>query len=333
MKRKIALILSFILLMGVVCLSLPSCSQSNLYSEGEGEISVLCTTFAPFDFTREVGGERVTVSVLQDSGADLHNYTPTAATLEAISQADLFIYVGGTSDENWVPDALAAAGNDSLVILRLMDCIEPQYPHLESDWSDHSEIEHGHSHEDEHHHDGHDHGADEHIWTSVKNAAIMVEAIRDALISVDPEGGTTYSINAEVYKHKLDGLDEQLTALSEDIPMMLFADRFPFVYLLHDYHIPYKAAFSGCSTETNSGFEIQVDLIKAVREQGLPCIFVIEGGDKHLSEAIANETGCKVYSLNSMQSVDRDAIESGASYLAIMQQNIIILKEAFNVID
>lgn len=328
MKRKIALILSLILLLGVVCLSLPSCSQSTVYSEGEGEIAVLCTTFAPFDFTREVGGERVTVSILQDSGADLHNYTPTAATLEAIRHADLFIYVGGTSDENWVPDALAAAGNENLVTLRLMDCIEPQYPHLESDWSDHSEIEH--SHEDEHHHDGHDHGADEHIWTSVKNASLMVDAIKDALISVDPEGGTTYSINAEVYKHKLDGLDKQLTSLAEDIPMMLFADRFPFVYLLHDYHIPYKAAFSGCSTETNSGFEIQVDLIKAVREQSIPCIFVIEGGDKHLSEAIANETGCKIYSLNSMQSVDRAAIESGASYLAIMQQNIIILKEAFN---
>ena len=110
MTRKTALILSAILLLGALCLSLPSCSQATIYSEGDGELNVLCTTFAPFDFTREVGGDRVTVSILQDSGADLHNYTPTAATLEAISQADIFIYVGGTSDENWVHDALAAAG-------------------------------------------------------------------------------------------------------------------------------------------------------------------------------------------------------------------------------
>lgn len=328
MMRKTALILSLILLMGVLCLSLPSCSQSTVYSEGEGDVNVLCTTFAPFDFTREVGGEQVTVSILQDSGADLHNYTPTAATLEAISQADVFIYVGGASDENWVHDALAAAGNESLVTLRLMDCVEPQYPHLESDWSEHSESDHGHEHD--HGHGGHDHGADEHIWTSLKNAALMVDAIKDTLCSVDPEGVTAYSVNAEVYKHELEGLDNQLTALADDVPMMLFADRFPFVYLLHDYHIPYKAAFSGCSTETNSGFEIQVDLIKAVREHSLPCIFVIEGGDKHLSEAIAHETGCQVYSLNSMQSVNRSDIESGVSYIAIMQHNINTLKEAFN---
>lgn len=322
MMRKIALILSFILLIGTVCLSLPSCSQATVYSEGDGDLNVLCTTFALFDFAREVGGNRVTVSILQDSGADLHNYTPTAATLEAISRADVFIYVGGASDESWVQDALAAAGNESLVALRLMDCVSPQYAHLESDWSEHSDTE------DEHDHHGHDHGADEHIWTSVKNAALMVDAIKDTLSGVDPEGSTAYTVNAEVYKHKLNGLDSQLSSLAENVPMMLFADRFPFVYLLHDYHIPYKAAFSGCSTETNSGFEIQVDLIKAVREQSLPCIFVIEGGDKHLSEAIARETGCKVYSLNSMQSVTRSDIESGASYLSIMQQNINTLEEA-----
>lgn len=331
MMRKIALILSLILLLCAIFLSLPSCSQATVYSEGDGDVNVLCTTFAPFDFTREVGGDRVTVSILQDSGADLHNYTPTAATLDAISQADVFIYVGGSSDEGWVHDALAAAGNDSLVTLCLMDYVSPQYAHLESDWSEHSENEEGHDHEDDH--NGHDHGADEHIWTSLKNAALMVDAIKDTLCSVDPDGVTAYSVNAQVYKHKLSGLDSQLTALAEDIPVMLFADRFPFVYLLHDYHIPYKAAFSGCSTETNSGFEIQVDLIKAVREQSLPCIFVIEGGDKHLSEAIAHETGCQVYSLNSMQSVNRSDIQSGASYLTIMQQNINILKEAFNVTD
>ena len=124
MKRKIALILSLVLLLGALCLNLPSCSQATVYSEGDGELNVLCTTFAPFDFTREVGGDRVTVSILQDSGADLHNYTPTAATLEAISQADVFIYVGGTSDEAWVYGAIEASGNTSLRTVCLIDCID-----------------------------------------------------------------------------------------------------------------------------------------------------------------------------------------------------------------
>ena len=207
MMRKTALILSFILLLGALCLSLPSCSASTVYSEGEGELNVLCTSFAPFDLAREVGGDRVTVSILQDSGADLHNYTPTAATLEAISRADVFIYVGGTSDESWVHDALAAAGNSSLITLRLMDCVESQYTHLESDWSEHSEADHGHGHDDHHGHEGHDHGADEHIWTSVKNMIALTDAVKNVLCEADPSGFTAYSVNAEVYKHKLGGLD------------------------------------------------------------------------------------------------------------------------------
>ena len=328
MIRKISLFISVILLLGAICLSLPSCSQASVYSEGDGDLNVLCTSFAPFDLAREVGGDRVTVSILQDSGADLHNYTPTAATLEAISHADIFICVGGTSDETWVHDALSAAGNSSLITLCLMDYIEPQYTHLENDWSDHAGDEHHHDHDQDDHH-GHDHGADEHIWTSITNMMSLTDAVKDVLCEADPAGVTSYSVNAQLYKHSLQSLNEELTALAENIPMMLFADRFPFVYLLHDYHIPYKAAFSGCSTETNSGFEIQVDLIKTVREQSLPCIFVIEGGDKHLAEAVAAETGCKIYSLNSMQSVNRSDIQSGVSYLTIMEQNVNILKEAY----
>ncbi len=338
MVKKISFFISITLLLASFCLFLPSCTQATVYSEGEGELKVLCTSFAPFDFVREVGGDRVTVSILQDSGADLHNYTPTAATLEAISGADVFVYIGGSSDESWLPDALRAAGNDDLITLCLMDSVTPIHAELENDWSDHAHSDgedgnhsddHSDDHSDGHGHNGHDHGADEHIWTSPKNAARMVDAIKETLCQADPEGVTAYSVNAEVYKHKLGSLDEQLTSFFKDVPIMLFADRFPFVYLLHDYQIPYKAAFSGCSTETNSGFEVQVDLIKTAREHDLSCIFVIEGGDKHLANAIADEVGCRIYSLDSMQSVKRSDIEAGASYITIMQQNINTLKEAY----
>ena len=109
MRNKITKLLSLLVLLSVFCFAAVSCGNEAIYSEGEGELNVLCTSFAPFDFAREIGGERVTVTLLQDSGADLHNYTPTAATREALSQADVFIYIGGSSDEAWLPAALAAA--------------------------------------------------------------------------------------------------------------------------------------------------------------------------------------------------------------------------------
>ncbi len=330
MKKKKVLILALSILSALLAAALSSCFGNEIYGEGDGELNVLCTSFAPFDFTREVGGDRVTVSILQDSGADLHNYTPTAATLEAISRADVFIYIGGTSDQSWLPEALRAAGNDDLITLCLMDTIEPQYAHLEGDFSDHS---HGDDHGGVHTHGGHEHGADEHIWTSVKNAKLMVNAIKDTLCLADPEGSDTYEANAISYNSQLDEIDAELEEISKDVPMMIFADRFPFIYLLHDYHIPYKAAFSGCSSETNAGFETQISLMNAVKDNALPCVFIIEGGDKYQADAISAETGCKIYSLNSMQSVKRSDIENGIKYIDVMKNNANILKEAYRGAD
>ena len=356
MKRIITTLISLIICATLVCSALCSCSGEATYGEGEGELRVLCTSFAPFDFAREVGGDRVRVSILQDSGADLHNYTPTAATLDAIANADVFIYIGGTSDEVWIGDAIRASGNEDLTTLCLMDAISPIHAELENDWSgeehdhdhdhdgngdehdhdtelgDHSVDDHsvGKHHDNDHGHEGHDHShADEHIWTSVKNAKLMVSEIKDALISVDPEGKESYESNAYDYLAKLEELDRELESISENIPMILFADRFPFVYLLHDYHVPYMAAFSGCSTEVNAGFGTQVKLIESVKDNNLSCIFVIEGGSKDLADAISAETGCNILSLDSMQSVKRADIIAGDTYLGIMQKNIDTLKEAY----
>ena len=335
MRNKITKLLSLLVLLSVFCFAAVSCGNEAIYSEGEGELNVLCTSFAPFDFAREIGGERVTVTLLQDSGADLHNYTPTAATLEALSQADVFIYIGGSSDEAWLPAALAAAGNSDLLTLCLIDHVEPIYAELQNDWTDHSHSEsshdehHDHSHGHEDGHEGHDHGADEHIWTSVKNSKLMVLEISELLCSADKDGKTYYESRAEEYVSRLDLLDKELEEVTETIPEMIFADRFPFAYLLHDYHVSYRAAFSGCSTEINSGFEMQISLIEAVKKLDDPCIFTIEGGDKHLAEAIASETGCRVYSLDSMQSIKRSDIEHGVNYISIMEKNLATLKEAF----
>ena len=338
MKRTILTLLVLLVCLTPLCAALSSCSGEAIYGEGDGELRVLCTSFAPFDLAREVGGDRVRVSILQDSGADLHNYTPTAATLDAIAQADLFIYIGGTSDEGWINDAIRASGNKGLTTLCLMDYISPIHAELENDWTDDEHDHHDgeaheskHSHNDHDHshgHEGHDHSADEHIWTSVKNAKLMVTAIKDAMTSLDGAGKETYESNCARYISELDRLDGELEAIFDKIPLILFADRFPFVYLLHDYHVPYKAAFSGCSTEVNSGFDTQVKLIESVKDNNLPCIFVIEGGSKDLADAVSAETGCKTYSLNSMQSVKRSDIIAGDTYLSIMQKNIDILKEA-----
>ena len=314
----------------LLCLTFVSCGERTLYSDGDGELKVLCTTFAPFDFARIVGGERVTVTLLQDTGSDMHSYTPTGATLEALSAADAFIYIGGVSDDAWVDDAILAAGNDQLASLRLIDEVEEVVAELEEDWSEHEHHEaddHDHEHED---HDDHEHGADEHIWVSPRNAILCVEAICELFCKLDPDGAGIYQANAEAYVEQLLKLNAEYEAVAELLCQrtMVFADRFPFVYLMHDYKIPYVAAFSGCSTEVNASFEMQVGLIRRVRDENLAFVVVTEGGDKTQAEAIASETGCRIVALDSLQAVKRSDVQEGLTYLDAMAKNLAILKEA-----
>jgi len=336
MKRLLSLILTLLLILPV-CLSLQSCGRTLLYSEGDGELNVLCTTFIPFDFAKKIGGEHVTLTILQDSGTDLHNYTPTVATLDAISEADIFICIGGVSDEAWVHNAIEASENKDITTVFLMDAITPIHAELSNDWSDHEkesdlhDHDHDHNHDQsEHSHEGHNHGADEHIWTSLKNAKIMVETIADCFCSADPVNALEYRKNAKDFQSQLSALDAEYAYFFESImpTTLVIADRFPFVYLLHDYHIPYVAAFSGCSTEVNSSFEMQIQLIKAVKASNIRFIITIEGNEKSLAQAISEETGCKIVTLNSLQSVKRSEIQNGIDYMDIMKQNLNVLKEA-----
>ena len=337
MKRVVLFTMAFLLLISLCAMGFSSCAQLSLYSVGDGDLSVVATIFPPFDFAREVGGERVTVTLLQDNGADLHNYTPTSATLDALSSADIFICIGGVSDEAWINDAIAASGNDSLVKLCLMDFITPVHAELWEDWSG-EDHDHGHEHDDEnehgggHSHEGHEHLADEHIWTSVRNVMAMTEAICGVFSSADADGSEYYSARAEAYIQRLSLLDGELEEIfdGKNAPLAVIADRFPFVYLLHDYHVPYLAAFSGCSTEANASFDTQIRLINAVRDNSLSCVFTTESGDSILAKTVSLETGCDVVVIDSLQSVSRDDIEGGTSYISIMQKNISVLREVFS---
>jgi len=339
-KRLLSLTIVALLLISLCAMGFCSCSASSLYTVGDGEIQVVVTVFPPFDLAREVGGDKVSITLLQDTGTDMHSYTPTSATLDALAKADLFIYIGGVSDESWVYDAIEASGNKSLVSLCLIDTIEQIHAETENDWTApshaHSENTSAHSGEDDDHsahdHSGHDHSGDEHIWTSLRNASIMVGEICDALSTAAPEHAEYFSKRASDYTCKLADLDRSYAEIFEDreIPRVVFADRFPFVYLFHDYHIPYIAAFSGCSTEVNASFETQIGLIEAYKKSSLGYVITIEGGDKAYARSVALETGAKIIALDSMQSVGKREIEAGATYLGIMQKNLDILREVFS---
>lgn len=304
-----------------------SCGASSLYSEGEGELKVVCSSFPAFEFARIVGGDKVTVTILQDSGADIHNYSPTSNAIMSIKNADVFVYIGGESDEAWVDSTLNSANNPDLISLPLMEHCE---------LIEEAEIDNSEEEEHNHEHDNTcEHEYDEHVWLSLKNAFKMVEAIADVFSEVDPENAEFYRANADEYTTKINTLDAEYEAMvaNAERKVVLFADRFPFIYLMNDYGIEYYAAFSGCSTEVNASFETTSFLIGKTNELELPYILIIDADSSNtpaVASTVASSTGAKILTLTSFQSVTRTQIIEGISYLDIMRENLNTLTLALN---
>ena len=299
------------------------------------KISVVAAIFPVYDWVREIAGENIAnidLTLLLDSGADLHNFQPTAADILKVSSSDLFIFVGGESDE-WVEDVLAAAANANLRAVNLVEAL--------GDMAKAEELVEGMEHEHEDEDEGHDHHEheeaemDEHVWLSLRNAQALCRVIADALSEIDPDGAALYQANAAAYLEKLDALDGAYAAAVDAavFDTLLFGDRFPFRYLADDYDLTYYAAFSGCSAESEASFQTIVFLAGKMDELGLPAVLTIEHPKARIAETVVQATKTrnqKILALDSMQSVTAQDVKAGVTYLSIMENNLEVLKEALN---
>lgn len=287
------------------------------------KLNVVATIFPVYDWAREILKDKAELTLLLDKGVDLHSYQPTVEDMIKISNCDVFIYVGGESDE-WVNDALKNSANNSQRAVNLLEIlgslVKPE------------EIVEGMEHEHEHKHEAE---ADEHVWLSLKNACAVCKYISELISDIDPENRGLYRANAENYIKELSELDAEYKKVidASERRVFLFGDRFPFRYLADDYGLKYYAAFSGCSAETEASFETVIFLAKKVDELKLPCVLTIENPRHKIAETIIASTAEKnqsVLSLNSMQSTTMKDIREGATYLSIMQKNLDTLKTALN---
>lgn len=334
MKKITALLLALFMLVA----ALAGCGKQNDTNQTD-KLSIVTTIFPEYDWVREILGEKADnaeITMLLDNGVDLHSYQPTADDIVKISDCDLFIYVGGESDE-WVEDALRNAANRNMKVINLLEVLgdsvkteeivegmqEEEYEHEDAEEHEHEDAEE-HEHEEE---------ADEHVWLSLKNAKMLVRVISKALQELDPDSKDIYAANADAYVKKLSALDaEYQTAVdAASNKTILFGDRFPFRYLVDDYGLRYYAAFVGCSAETEAGFETISFLAKRVDEWKLPCVLTIEGAPHKIAETIVRNTTAKnqrVLTMDSMQSTTSKDVKNGTTYLSVMEKNLSVLKEA-----
>ena len=340
MKRIIPLCLALIMTVGL----LAGCGKQNEpAASDETRLRVVTTIFPEYDWVREILGDKADnaeVTMLLDNGADLHSYQPTADDIVKISECDLFIYVGGESDD-WVDDALKNAANKNMKVINLLEALGERVKTEEVvEGMQEEEHDHDHDHEDADEHDDakeHDHEEeaeyDEHVWLSLKNAQTLCSAISGVLQQIDPDNKDTYAANASAYIKKLSALDAEYQAAVNAAARktVLFGDRFPFRYLAEDYGLRYYAAFAGCSAESEASFETISFLAGKVDELNLPCVLTIEGVQHKIAETIVRNTAAKnqkVLTMDSMQSTTSKDAANGATYLSVMEQNLSVLKEA-----
>ena len=313
--KRILPILSSVLIL----LSLCACG---VRSADSNKIKVVCTVFPIYDWTREIAEDKAEIIWLTENGTDMHSFQPSAADMVKIAECDILVYIGGESDK-WVDETVKQYQNEKRTFINLTSLLGDSL----------KEEEHTEGMQEEHEQGEEEAEYDEHIWLSLKNAALFSGAIADSLAEKDPENAEFYKENARNYTEKLTALDGEYQKAVSAAPLktLLVADRFPFRYLTEDYGLSYYAAFPGCSAETEASFETVAFLSAKADELGLKYIIKTETAATKIAETvIANtkEKNQQILVLDSMQSVGSKDAKNGTTYLSVMEKNLETLKKA-----
>ena len=315
-KLKKALAVLIAVLAVSTALAVPLSGSVTVYKKEKA--SVVATTFAPYDFSRQIAGEDAEVSMLLAPGEESHTFEPTAADIMKIEECDVFVYGGGESDE-WVKSMLSSIDTGKISVVRMMDVTENLREEMLEGMEDE---EHEHDDEDR------DEEYDEHVWTSPKNAERIVFAINKALCERDPEHKNGYEERTRQYLEKLSALDEEFEAFSKKAAGRHFVvgDRFPFKYLADEYSLEFYAAFPGCSAQSDANPTTIAFLSEKVRNEKIPVIYKVDLSTGSVARSIADSTGAKVETLWSCHVISADDFKNGETYLSLMQRNLSALE-------
>ncbi|MHB2165437.1 metal ABC transporter substrate-binding protein [Alsobacter sp. R-9] len=231
------------------------------------------------DFVRVVGGDRVALTTLVGPNGDAHVFQPTPADAKALAGAKLVV-VNGLGFEGWLDRLVKASGTKATVAVATNGIM----PIAATD--------DGHDHGK-----GHDHGRfDPHAWQSVPNAKVYVAQVRDALVAADPAGKEAYEANAASYLARLDALDAEIRAAVARIPASrrrIITSHDAFGYFAKAYGIIFVSPL-GVSTEAEASARDVARIIRQIRAEAIPAVFLENVTDPRLMDRITRETGAKV---------------------------------------
>lgn len=283
-------------------------------SESGKKLKIVATLFPQYDFARQIAGDKADVILLLPPGTDSHSFEPTASNIIDINKSDLFIYTGKYM-EIWAERIIESLESDDVTILDVSKGIT-----LVKNEEEENDLV------------GHYHEYDPHIWTSPVMAKTMAENIGTTLCYLDPENADYYKARTEKYLNELESLNLEIKTIVEDGKRnkIYFGERFALYYFAKEYGLDYMSAYDNCSSETEPSVHDMALIIDEVKENNIPVIYYQELSDPKVSRAISEATGAKMLLFHSCHNLTKEDFDNGVTYVDLMKQNAINLKEGLN---
>jgi zinc transport system substrate-binding protein len=304
--RKVALLLILIILV-------IACDNNNAPFQKENKLQVIVTIFPLYDFAREIGKDKVKISLLMPPASDVHHFEPKPSDIVRISRSDIFVFTNFEM-EQWAYKIIkTAAENTSMTAIEAGSGITLM-PLLE---------EH-----DDHEGEKHISKFDPHIWLDFDNAQIMVDNIANAFIKKDPRQSDYYLKNAANYKQKLIALNQKYrTGLAScKTRTVLHAGHWAFAYLTKKYNLQYISAYAASADAEPSPQKV-LSLIDEIRRLKIPYIYYEDLVAPRLAQTIAAETGAGLLKLYNGHDIGKDDLKNDVSFISLMEKNLINLQK------
>lgn len=292
------------------------------------KLKIVASTYPVYDWIKNITGDRCDLTLLVDSGSDLHSWNPSAKDIVTITgkETDLFVYVGGESDF-WVEKLISQMDKNGVVHFSVMEQNQGLLEPID---------EHEHDEDCEHHHgdekaDGFDPDEyDEHIWLSLKRVPVFIESIAVKIGELDFENRDYYMQNCKAYCSEITALYDKAVAVCENSAekTIVIADRHPFKYFADDLGLDVTAAFHGCSSDTEASFDVVVKLASVMDQKNLSVIFITETGTDKLAKTVIGQMknhDVEIKTLNALQG----KVGANKNYLSVMKDNIEIIEQLF----
>jgi zinc transport system substrate-binding protein len=299
-----------------------SCTPAEEPAGKDDRLAVIATIFPLYDFARNVGGDKVAVSMLLPPGSDVHHYELKPNDIIRVSKADIFLFTSFEL-EQWAYKIINAAAEKTNML-----AVETGQGAFLLPLPESPEQDPGYSAAGQANDPDHASKYDPHIWLDAANAQKMIDNIAAAFILRDSKNSEVYRENAERYKRQLTELDEQYrTQLSAcKTKTVLHAGHWAFAYLANRYHLHYRSAYNSSADAEPSPQQI-LSLMEQVRAQKLRYIYYEDLVAPKLAATIASETGVELLKLNNGHDVGKKDFQAGETYLSLMEKNLINLKK------